>query len=397
MKDLSKNSSFLFFPFLTEGIFKMQNEKLFDRIDYIRFKNITKKYGSSFAIEDLDLGIEGGELLILIGPSGSGKTTTLRTINRMIEQDSGSVTINEIDTRELDPVRLRRNMGYVIQNIGLFPHMTIAENIGLVPKLGGWDKKKIEDRVRYLLDFVSLPPDMFMDRYPRQLSGGQQQRVGLARAMAMDPPLLLMDEPFGALDPILRKQLQKEFLKIKKEIGKTIVFVTHDIEEALILGDRIAIMNQAKLVQVGTPEELIFNPVNEMVASIVDTDRKFKHMDTLKVKDLMSIFEDRYMIDASLNACDAVDKMTRSDVETVFVFKDGEVLGQIRMMDLMKCKEENIKVEELARPVKSFKPLDSVAFALSDMKKSGEYLSLVMNSSKPVGILVSDEVLLKLI
>lgn len=375
----------------------MQTERLFDRIDSIRFNNVTKKYEARFAVEDLDLEIEGGELLILIGPSGSGKTTTLRMINRMIEHDSGKVSINDLDTKKLDPVRLRRNIGYVIQNIGLFPHMTIAENIGLVPKLEGWDKNKIEDRVRYLLEFVSLPPEMFMDRYPRQLSGGQQQRVGLARAMAMDPPLLLMDEPFGALDPILRKQLQKEFLKIKKEIGKTIIFVTHDIEEALILGDRIAIMDQAKLVQIGTPEELIFNPVNEMVASIVDTDRKFKHMDTLKVKDLMSVFEDKYMIDASLNACDAVDEMTRSNVETIFVFKDGEVLGQLRMIDLMKCKEKNRNLEELARPVKFFKALDSVAFALSEMKKSEEYLSLVMNSSKPIGILVSDEVLLKLI
>jgi osmoprotectant transport system ATP-binding protein len=206
-----------------------------------------------------------------------------------------------------------------------------------------------------------------------------------------------MDEPFGALDPILRKQLQKEFLKIKKEIGRTIVFVTHDIEEALILGDRIAIMDQAKLVQIGTPEELIFNPVNDMVASIVDTDRKFKHMDTLKVKDLMSAFKDKYILDASMSACDAVEEMARSDVETAFVFKDGEVLGQLGMMDLMKCKEESRKISELVRPVKTFKPLDSVFFALSEMKNSGEYLSLVMNSSKPVGILVSDEVLLKLI
>jgi osmoprotectant transport system ATP-binding protein len=375
----------------------MQTERLFERIDSIRFNNVTKKYSSRFAVDSLDLEIKGGELLILIGPSGSGKTTTLRMINKMIEHDSGTVSINGLDTKDMDPVRLRRNIGYVIQNIGLFPHMTIGENIGLVPKLEGWDKKKIEERVRYLLDFVSLPPEMFMNRYPRQLSGGQQQRVGLARAMAMDPPLLLMDEPFGALDPILRKQLQKEFLKIKKEIGRTIVFVTHDIEEALILGDRIAIMDQAKLVQIGTPEELIFNPVNEMVASIVDTDRKFKHMDTLKVKDLMSAFEDRYLLDASMSACDAVEEMARSDVETAFVFEGEEIIGKLGMMDLMKCKEESRKISELARPVKIFKPLDSVFFALSEMKNSGEYLSLVMNSSKPVGILVSDEVLLKLI
>ena len=238
----------------------MQTERLFDRIDAIDLKGITKKYGAGFAVKDLDLEIRGGELLILIGPSGSGKTTTLRMINRMIEQDEGTVTINGLDTKDADPVRLRRNIGYVIQNIGLFPHMTIGENIGLVPKLEGWGKKRRDERVKTLLEFVSLPPDMFMDRYPKQLSGGQQQRVGLARAMAMDPPLFLMDEPFGALDPILRKQLQKEFLKIKNEINRTIVFVTHDIEEALILGDRIAIMDQGELVQVGPPEELNIQP-----------------------------------------------------------------------------------------------------------------------------------------
>ncbi|WP_094227438.1 ABC transporter ATP-binding protein [Methanolobus psychrotolerans] len=375
----------------------MQTERLFDRIDSIQFKGVTKKYGSGFAVKDLDLEIEGGELLILIGPSGSGKTTTLRIMNRMIEQDFGSVTINGIDTREVDPVRLRRNMGYVIQNIGLFPHMTIGENIGLVPKLEGWDKKKTEGRVRELLDFVSLPPDMFMNRYPRQLSGGQQQRVGLARAMAMDPPLFLMDEPFGALDPILRKQLQKEFLKIKNEINRTIVFVTHDIEEALILGDRIAIMDQAKLVQMGPPEELIFNPANDLVADIVDTKRKFKHMDTLNVKDLMSPFEQKYVFEGKMNACDAVEEMANRDIETAFVFDGDELLGQVTMMDLMKCRMKSQNLADVARPVRTFQPLDSVAVALSELKKNGEYLAIVMNSKHPIGILISDEVLLKLI
>lgn len=375
----------------------MQTERLFDRIDSIQFKGITKKYGSGFAVKDLDLEIQGGELLILIGPSGSGKTTTLRMMNRMIEQDSGSVTINGLDTREADPVRLRRNMGYVIQNIGLFPHMTIGENIGLVPKLEGWDKKRIEERVQELLDFVSLPPEMFMDRYPRQLSGGQQQRIGLARAMAMDPPLFLMDEPFGALDPILRKQLQKEFLKVKNEINRTIVFVTHDIEEALILGDRIAIMDQAKLVQVGPPEELIFNPVNDLVADIVDTQRKFKHMDTLNVKDLMSPFEEKYAFEGKMEACDAVEEMTNKDIENAFIFDGNELLGQVTMMDLMKCRTKSQKLADIARPMKTFQPLDSVAFALSEIKKSGEHLAIVMDSKHPIGILISDEVLLKLI
>ncbi len=375
----------------------MQSKRLFDRIDSIRFTGITKRYGNSFAVKDLDLEIKGGELLILIGPSGSGKTTTLRMINRMIEQDSGNVTINGLDTKDVDPVRLRRNIGYVIQNIGLFPHMTIGENIGLVPKLEGWEKKQQLERIKTLLNFVSLPPEMFMDRYPGQLSGGQQQRVGLARAMAMDPPLFLMDEPFGALDPILRKQLQKEFLKIKDEINRTIVFVTHDIEEALVLGDRIAIMNQAELVQVGPPEELIFNPANDLVADIVDTQRKFKHMDTLRVKDLMSPFENKYVLEGNTEVCDAVDEMTKREIENAFVFEGEKLLGEVTMVDLMKCKSKSQKLIDIARPIKTFQPKDSVAFALSELKNSGEYLAVVMNSGEPVGILVSDEVLLKLI
>jgi osmoprotectant transport system ATP-binding protein len=275
--------------------------------------------------------------------------------------------------------------------------MTIGENIGLVPKIDGWDKKMIQERVRNLLDFVSLPPDIFMKRYPRQLSGGQQQRVGLARAMATDPPLFLMDEPFGALDPILRKQLQKEFLKIKNEINRTIIFVTHDIEEALVLGDRIAIMDQGQLVQVGPPEELIFNPASELVSDIVDNQRKYKHMDTLKVKDLMSAYEDKYALDGRTEACDAVEEMTKRDLETAFVFDGNELLGQVTMVDLMKCRIKSQKLADLAKPMKNFNPSDSVAFALSEMKKSGEYLAIIMDPNEPAGILVSDEVLLKLI
>ncbi|MBN2487719.1 MAG: ATP-binding cassette domain-containing protein, partial [Methanosarcinaceae archaeon] len=268
---------------------------------------------------------------------------------------------------------------------------------GLVPKLEGWENDRIKERVRYLLDFVSLPPDLFYNRYPRQLSGGQQQRVGLARALAMDPPLFLMDEPFGALDPILRKQLQEEFLKIKMEIGRTIVFVTHDIEEAFRLGDRIAIVDQAKIVQVGPPEELIFNPATKMVSEIVDTDRKFKHMDTLNVKDLMSPFYTKYVLDSKMDTCDAVDEMTERDLETAFVFDNDQLLGRITMVDLMKCREKTQKLADVARPLKTFRPLDSVAFALSELKKSGEYLAIVMNEDHPDGILISDEVLLKLI
>ncbi len=375
----------------------MRTQRLFERIESIELQAVSKKYGSRFAVDSLDLNIEGGELLVLLGPSGSGKTTTLRMINRMIEPDTGTILINGQNIMRLDPVSLRRNIGYVIQNIGLFPHMTIGENVGLVPKLEGWDEIRTTERVRYLLDFVSLPPDRFIKRYPRQLSGGQQQRVGLARALSMNPPLLLMDEPFGALDPILRKQLQEEFLDIKKEIGRTIVFITHDIEEAFILGDRIAIMDNAKLVQVGAPEELIFEPVNDLVADIVDTERKFKHMDILNVKDLMTPLDTKYLLDASMDIRGAVQTMKERATETGIVFENNVLVGKVEMIDLLKSEDEYALLRNVAKPMKVFAPQDSVASALSEMKKSGEYMAMVMNGNAPGGVLVSDEVLLKLI
>lgn len=375
----------------------MRTQRLFERIESIELQNVSKKYGSRFAVDSLDLTIEGGELLILIGPSGSGKTTTLRMINRMIEPDTGTILINDRNVMQLDPVSLRRNIGYVIQNIGLFPHMSIGENVGLVPKLEGWDVVRTTERVRHLLDFVSLPPDRFIRQYPRQLSGGQQQRVGLARALVMDPPLFLMDEPFGALDPILRKQLQEEFLEIKKEIGRTIVFITHDIEEAFRLGDRIAIMDNAKLVQVGVPEDLIFDPANDLVADIVDADRKFKHMDTLNVKDLMTPLDEKYVLDGAMDACSAVEVMKNRGTELGIVFENEVLAGKVEMVNLLKCEEEHTLLRDIAKPVKVFALRDSVATALSEMKKSGEYMAVVMNMDTVAGMLVSDEVLLKLI
>ncbi|WP_269849346.1 ABC transporter ATP-binding protein [Methanosarcina horonobensis] len=307
----------------------MSSKKLFDRIDSVRLENITKTYGEQFAVKNLNLEVQGGELLILIGRSGSGKTTAMRTINRLTEPDSGTVFINGTDVREFDPVRLRRNIGYVIQNIGLLPHFRISENIGLLLKLEGWKEGEIRERVRDLLNLVSLPPENFMDRYPHELSGGQQQRVGLARAMALNPPLFLMDEPFGALDPLLRTQLQDEFCKIKKELGRTIVFVTHDINEAFRLGDRIAVMNSAELVQIGTPEELIFSPASDLVAEIVDSKRKYRHIDALKVGDMMQPLAREYILDPGLSAENALDIMVRKGLEVALVTGKPDTLGRV--------------------------------------------------------------------
>jgi len=375
----------------------MVSRKPFDRIDSCRLEKVTKKYGDRFAVKNLNLEIQGGELLILIGRSGSGKTTALRMINRLIEPDSGSISVNGIDVREFDPILLRRNIGYVIQNIGLLPHLRVSENIGLILKLESWKEEKIRERVRYLLNLVSLPPQIFMERYPHELSGGQQQRVGLARAMAMDPPLFLMDEPFGALDPLLRSQLQDEFCKIKKELGRTIVFVTHDINEAFRLGDRIAVMNNAELVQVGTPEELIFSPANDLVAEIVDSKRKYRHIDALKVRDIMQPLEKRYILYPGMSATSALDYMVKVGLEVALVFWNPENNGRVYLNDVLNAVSSGKSLEEAAKPLPLLSPEISLLEALERLKAEGESMGLVLEADKPAGILFSDRVLENLI
>jgi osmoprotectant transport system ATP-binding protein len=375
----------------------MVSRKPFDRIDSCRLEKVTKKYGDRFAVKNLNLEIQGGELLILIGKSGSGKTTALRMINRLIEPDSGSISVNGIDVREFDPILLRRNIGYVIQNIGLLPHLRVSENVGLILKLESWKEEKIRERVRYLLNLVSLPPQIFMERYPHELSGGQQQRVGLARAMAMDPPLFLMDEPFGALDPLLRSQLQDEFCKIKKELGRTIVFVTHDINEAFRLGDRIAVMNNAELVQVGTPEELIFSPANDLVAEIVDSKRKYRHIDALKVRDIMQPLEKRYILYPGMSAASALDYMAKVGLEVALVFWNPENTGRVYLNDVLNAVSSGKSLEEAAKPLPLFYPEIPLLEALARLKAEGESMGLVLEADKPAGILFSDKVLENLI
>ncbi len=245
----------------------------------IRLEQVTKRYGAAVAVDALSLEVERGELCVLVGPSGCGKTTTMKMINRIVEPTSGRIFLDGADVTGGDPVRLRRQIGYVIQQIGLFPHQTIATNVGTVPRLLGWDKGRVRDRIDELLTLVGLPPADFRDRYPSELSGGQRQRVGVARALGADPPVLLMDEPFGAIDPITRDRLQNEFLRLQDEVRKTIVFVTHDIEEAVKLGDRIAILAQGGVLeQHDTPAEILGNPANEFVADFVGADRGLKRM-----------------------------------------------------------------------------------------------------------------------
>jgi len=258
----------------------------------IRLDNLTKVFdtpkGAVTAADHISMEVPSGEICILLGPSGCGKTTTLKMINRIIRPTSGKVFINGEDTTSLDTQDLRRSIGYVIQQIGLFPNMTIEENITVVPKLLGWDKAKYRERAREMMRMIALEPDAFLKRYPSELSGGQQQRIGVARALAADPPVMLMDEPFGAIDPINRAVIQDEFLKMQQDLKKTIMFVSHDIDEAIKMGDRIAIFREGKLVQYSEPDELLAAPRNEFVESFLGEDRALKRLNLVKVRDLAS-------------------------------------------------------------------------------------------------------------
>lgn len=253
----------------------------------IRLEQVTKLFAGVArpAVDALDLTIETGQVCVLIGPSGCGKTTTMRMVNRLIEPTSGRIIVGERDVTAADPVELRRHIGYVIQQIGLFPHMTIAQNVATVPRLLGWDPARIKARTAEMLALVGLDPGQYLSRYPRHLSGGQRQRVGVARALAADPPVMLMDEPFGAVDPIVRGRLQEEFLAILKRLSKTVILVTHDIDEAIRMGDVVAIMKDGRLVQYDTPDRLLAAPADEFVADFVGADRALRRLSLVQARD----------------------------------------------------------------------------------------------------------------
>ena len=246
----------------------------------ITLEHVSKGFaGGSNAVRDLSLEIPTGQTCVLLGPSGCGKTTTLRMINRLIEPDGGRILVDGVDTHQADPVQLRLKMGYVIQQTGLFPHMTVADNVATVPRLWDWDATKVRSRVDELLELVGLPPREYRKRYPHQLSGGQRQRVGFARALGADPPILLMDEPFGAVDRITRERLQHEFISIQRSLAKTVVFVTHDIDEAVMVGDRICLMKmQAEIAQYDTPDAILTRPASAYVSEFLGRDRLVRRM-----------------------------------------------------------------------------------------------------------------------
>ena len=361
----------------------------------LEFAAATKQYAGTDApaVDALSLKVGAGEICVLVGPSGCGKTTAMRMVNRMIDITSGDILVGGRSVKNRDVDDLRREIGYVIQQIGLFPHRTIGDNIATVPKLLGWDKRRVEARVEELLDLIGLPQDM-RTRYPAQLSGGQRQRVGVARALAADPPLMLMDEPFGAIDPINRERLQNEFLRLQAEIKKTIVFVTHDIDEAIKMGDRIAVLQVGgKLAQYAPPEELLMAPASPFVEDFVGADRALKALSLRRVRDV-----DLWrvaMVRAGEPTSEVRRRIENADIELPLLVDDeGRPRGWLSERALL---GERVR-EELRSGPEPFVELDDVLRdALSDLLAHGaQYGPVVDDQGKAVGVL-SMELLAQLI
>ncbi|MCD4839879.1 betaine/proline/choline family ABC transporter ATP-binding protein [Neobacillus sedimentimangrovi] len=311
----------------------------------IEFKNITKKYRSKTVINSFSLEIEAGQLVVFIGPSGCGKTTLLKMINKLIQPTSGQIFVNGSDITEMDPIELRRNIGYVIQNTGLFPHMTIKENLELIPKLKGEDPRLIEKKTNELLEMVGLDPKEYLNRYPKELSGGQQQRVGVARAFSTNSDIILMDEPFSALDPVTRSSLQDELFQMQKELNKTIIFVTHDMDEAIKIADKICILKDGDILQYDTPENILKNPANEFVAEFIGKRRVWNNPELLLAEDIM--ISNPIKITARRTVLQAIEIMKEHKVDSLMVTdKNNILLGMVTLKGIQLL-NRNLSIEEV--------------------------------------------------
>ncbi|EIM06994.1 glycine betaine/L-proline ABC transporter ATPase [Planococcus antarcticus DSM 14505] len=313
----------------------------------LKFENVSKVFNDGFkAVDSVSFDIPEGEFLVLIGPSGSGKSTTMKMINQMVPHTSGTISINGKNIMDLNASELRRNIGYVIQQIGLFPHYTIEKNIAIVPELKGWSKEEVSARVKELMTSVGLDPEVFSTRYPKELSGGQQQRVGVARALASNPEIILMDEPFGALDPITREQLQLELISLQRKLKKTIVFVTHDMDEALKLGDRIAIMKDGKLLQLDTPEKLLHEPSHGFVEEFIGKHRITQNPELMPVSAVMT--EKVITAQADLSPSKALLMTRRHQITSLIIVDDqAAFVGLVSAYKLIKNMESIYSIEEI--------------------------------------------------
>ncbi len=343
----------------------------------IQFKNVVKEYQPARfkAVDDVSFSVAPGELMVLIGPSGSGKTTCLKMINRLIDPTEGTILMDGKDIASYDPVELRRHIGYVVQHIGLMPHMTIGENIALVPKLSGWDAKKRKEIARELIALVDLPED-YLERYPSQLSGGQQQRIGVIRALAADPPVILMDEPFSALDPVTREQLQEELLRIQTQMKKSIVFVTHNMPEAVHIADRICILRAGKIEQIGTPDHILRNPANDFIAQFMGEQKMnvkndTQHTDLPAISEIMLPPIVEY---AHRGLAEGIARMRSRNVDSlILVDKGAKFVGVARVREMrLRYPEENLTLMDVAitnYPSATLNdPLDSVIAKMHQAK-----------------------------
>ncbi len=338
----------------------------------ISLKNVKKSYKGTIVIDNISLKIKKGEIVVLIGPSGCGKTTTLKMINGLEKLTDGEIMLDGKSIKDVDLIKLRRNMGYVIQQTGLFPHMTVQENIEIIPKLSKMDKSKVSKKTIELMNLIGLEPEMYLWRYPTQLSGGQMQRIGVARAFAMDPEIILMDEPFSALDPVSREQLQDELLRLQDQLHKTIVFVTHDMNEAIKLADRICIMNKGEVVQFDTPEQILKNPTNKFVEEFVGANRIWSNPDLIKAKDIMITTPVTIAPNAPL--VKAIELMRMKRVDSLLVVDSTlHLLGRIRPRHIRIADDLSALVGDVMVEVEHIaSPDDTLVHLLELFKISGK-------------------------
>ncbi|MBV7276658.1 ABC transporter ATP-binding protein [Clostridiaceae bacterium UIB06] len=360
----------------------------------IEIKNLKKTFKNNIVLKDVSLTINEGELVVFIGPSGCGKTTTLKMINKLIMPTSGEILIDGKNIINEDTISLRRKMGYVIQQTGLFPHMTVKENISLIADLQKWDKDKITIKVSELLKLVGLNKEEYIDKYPSELSGGQQQRIGIARAFMMNPEIILMDEPFSALDPITRNQLQDEVYNIQQELKKTIVFVTHDMDEALKLADRICIMKDGLVVQFDTPENILKHPADDFVKEFIGKDRIWNQPELIKVKDIM--IKNPIKAVEERTSLQAIQIMRSNHVDSLLIVDGDEKLnGLVTLKDIRKTLEKNTKLKDIMeRNIITVSSDDSIINVLEKMEKESiGYVPVINENSKLVGLITRSSLL----